>query len=227
MEMRAAEDAVAPASSRALRQPVGSIFAPDPPQPARVARVAPARTGKLRSPTLLVPGLLAAGALVAVLGVGFWALRGHQARRATSSESGATAPISTSPVAAPQAAGPAPDGSRLPAIAPDVNAPTVQGAPQVVDTATLSFAGQDVRLSGIIGRTGQPAVEMHRFLAEQGREVACRPVSDGGYACHTRQGYDVAAAALINGAARASPNAPAQYQDLEAQARAQRKGIWR
>lgn len=139
--------------------------------------------------------------------------------------------LSRSPGAAPQASAQAASMAlRAPVPPPAPPAPTgpvsVSGSPQVVDTATLRFRTATVQVSGITGEGGVPARQMDSFIAEQGGEVVCQRLGNSKYLCRTPQGYDLAAAALVNGAARTSPLATDAYREMQAQAQANRKGIW-
>jgi endonuclease YncB( thermonuclease family) len=68
---------------------------------------------------------------------------------------------------------------------------------------------------------------MDSFIAEQGGRVTCELLNGGAYRCRTGQGYDVAAAALVNGAARVAPDAPEDYREMQTQAQSNHRGIWR
>ena len=105
-------------------------------------------------------------------------------------------------------------------------APPLYGSPRVVDTGTLAFGGAIVRLAGIAGEGGIPARQMTSFIAEQGGKLTCDGLPSGLYRCRTPGGYDVAAAALINGAARVTPDASDDYQKLQIQAQSNHRGIW-
>lgn len=157
--------------------------------------------------------IVAAGAAVAagVLGLSLWAFTRSPA--AAPPAPAAVAAISlpaSKPEPRPEAAGP----------------PSVSGSPQVVDTATLKFRGTTVQVSGISGEGGIPARQMDSFIAEQGGQVTCQRLGNGKYRCRTSQGYDLAAAALVNGAAQISPAAPDEYREMQSQAQASHKGIW-
>lgn len=157
--------------------------------------------------------IVAAGAAVAagVLGLSLWSFTRSPA--AAPPAPAAVAAISlpaSKPAPRPEAAGP----------------PSVSGSPQVVDTATLKFRGTTVQVSGISGEGGIPARQMDSFIAEQGGQVTCQRLGNGKYRCRTSQGYDLAAAALVNGAARISTAAPDEYREMQSQAQASHKGIW-
>jgi hypothetical protein len=132
------------------------------------------------------------------------------------------ASASAMPVLPPRAA----PLAQAPAAPSATSAVTLSGVPEVLDTGDLSISGTTAHLSGIAGEGGIPARQMAAFIHEQGGRVACELVKDGAYVCRTPQGYDVAAAALVNGAARATADAPADYRDLQGKAQAERKGIW-
>lgn len=122
---------------------------------------------------------------------------------------------------------PAPPPAIAPPVAPIAAGRTsISGAPTVIDTATLEIRGRRVPLDGVIGLSGESATDLTLFLAEHGGQVNCQPRNASGYACSTRSGYDVAAAALVNGAAKAAPSASAQYREFEADARREHRGVW-
>lgn len=101
----------------------------------------------------------------------------------------------------------------------------IEGAASVRDTANLVVGGQPVALFGIAGLDGVPAEQLGRFIAEQGGRLRCTP-RDGAWECATASGIDVAKAALVNGAARTKPGAPADYLRQEEAARNARRGLW-
>jgi hypothetical protein len=110
---------------------------------------------------------------------------------------------------------------------PIVGAAPPRGTVEVLSTAVLAVAGQRVTLAHIEGIEGTPARGLAGFLASRGGTVACEAVgSAGAMRCLTRDGIDVAEAALFNGGARTAPGAPASYIAAEAAARQARRGIW-
>ena len=128
----------------------------------------------------------------------------------------------------PAAAGPTPTSTvvapEAPALAPQPE--TLEGSVTVLDTANLVVAGQVVALAGVVAQTAPFFVRgMEAYITSQGGTVSCRPAAGGRYRCRTRTGYDIAEAAILNGAARASDDAPAKYREAERKARAGRVGI--
>jgi penicillin-binding protein 1A len=109
--------------------------------------------------------------------------------------------------------------------APNPAAP-VSGVPMVVDTGTLVVKGATVHLSGIEGETGDMVRDLSRYI--RGREVACTPADSGAgqYRCKI-DNYDLGEAILLNGAGRATPDAPERLHTAEEKARAAGRGIWR
>jgi len=103
----------------------------------------------------------------------------------------------------------------------------VQGSAIVLNTATLVFSNQAVFLYAIDGFGGEPALAMQQYLDSIGHGVACDPVEKKGFICTLHDGTDVAKAALINGAARATPDAPPDYVAQETSAKQAKRGIWR
>jgi endonuclease YncB( thermonuclease family) len=113
-----------------------------------------------------------------------------------------------------------------PAAGPPVAAPQpVRGVPVVVDSATLRVNGALVQLNGVAGEAGAPAQDLARYIGM--REVACEPVDRGApqFRCNI-DGYDLGEAILLNGAGRASADAPERLRGAEQQARRAGRGIW-
>ena len=104
--------------------------------------------------------------------------------------------------------------------------PGLQGVPLVVDSGTLVLNGTLVHLSGVDGEPGEPAQQLLRYIG--GRPVECRPVDaeNAQYRCTVGR-YDVGEAVVLNGAARATRNAPPDLRTAEQQARDAGRGIWR
>lgn len=180
------------------------------------------RPGEPRQASLAITA--AALAVVALAG---WWLHGA-ARRAGSPalpEASASAAPSASQVQTtsvePETTSPAANSANPPPVWP------VAGPAKVLTTSTLSVNGQSIALDGIEGSEGPLAAQMEAFLQEQGGTVHCTAQSSGAYKCETSTGYDVAAAALVNGAARTAAGAPQAYVELEAQARKTNRGIWK
>jgi membrane peptidoglycan carboxypeptidase len=136
----------------------------------------------------------------------------------------APTPAAPTPAAAPPApAAPAPPPA---APTPPAAAPAgVRGVPVVVDSATLRVNGALVHLNGVAGEPGEPAQALARYIA--GREVACEPVDRGTpqFSCIIGD-YDLGEAILLNGAGRASGDAPERLRGAEQQARLAGRGIW-
>ena len=98
--------------------------------------------------------------------------------------------------------------------------------PRVIDTARLTAGDNSVSLFGIVGLPGESAQGLQGFLAASGNRVSCQAQPGGDFVCLLPDGTDVAAVALINGAARARADAPAAYREQEAAAQAARRGLW-
>jgi endonuclease YncB( thermonuclease family) len=115
-----------------------------------------------------------------------------------------------------------------PAPQPPTPAPVLRAVSGNVDsvdsTDTLIVAGQRVRLLGVDG-TGGSAEGLKRWIVGNGNQLNCEPVGPR-YKCQNPRGADVAQIVLFNGAGRADASATPEYRAAEAQARAQRKGIW-
>lgn len=102
----------------------------------------------------------------------------------------------------------------------------VLGDAEVLDTATLSVAGQQVALAGISGVAGELAGKLQQSIRSHGGAVQCVASSGGGYLCTLPDGVDVARLALFNGAARPGEDASADYRAQAEAARAARRGLW-
>jgi endonuclease YncB( thermonuclease family) len=127
----------------------------------------------------------------------------------------------------------------------------VQGKPRIIDGATLEIADQRFRLAGIAAPA--PAQVCHRADQEYpcgkvaramlwaliaGREVTCQPVADPGAedAGARRTGANAATckagdtnlnqSMVTAGWALADPAGTAPYDQLEASAKAARRGLW-
>jgi endonuclease YncB( thermonuclease family) len=98
--------------------------------------------------------------------------------------------------------------------------------PTVVDTATFESGGTTVALYGIEGVKGEMAEGLQGFLTSHGNRMTCQAQTSIDFVCLQPDGTDVAEVALVNGAARAKPDAPAPYRDQEAAAQTARRGIW-
>ncbi len=108
-----------------------------------------------------------------------------------------------------------------PAQLPDINGPA-----QVLDTANLLVNGQPVALWCITGMGAPYDAQLNKYVQAQGGTVSCQPQDNGRYVCLTASGYDVAKAAMFNGAARATADAPNDYLEVQNQAKANHSGIW-
>ena len=80
--------------------------------------------------------------------------------------------------------------------------------PTVQDTATLVSAGQTYKLDGIVGLAAPYAGQLQGYIQANGDALTCQPQGgEGSYICMMRDGTDIAKIALVNGAARVSPDA--------------------
>ncbi len=134
----------------------------------------------------------------------------------------APSPVVAAPLAPVQA--PLPVAAAAP---PPVPAqPVSLDHPKVVDSAKLTAAADSVTLFGIVGLSGEPAQGLQTFLATTPNRLLCQPKTAGEFVCLLPDGTDLAAVALVNGAARARDDAPDAYRAQEAAAQAARRGIW-
>lgn len=111
-------------------------------------------------------------------------------------------------------------------VTPGLAPATLEGEPVLLSTARLRVEERSIRLYGVEGVSGEPVAQMRRFIREQGGWVRCRAQAEAAYVCRTRGGIDLAEAALLNGAARATPGAPEVYRRREQAAREARRGVW-
>lgn len=102
----------------------------------------------------------------------------------------------------------------------------IEGEARVVDSSTLQIGGKTVTLYGVLSTNREQAETLQDFIRLQGGSVRCDPEGQAAYTCRTKQGVDVAEAALLNGAAKASASAPAGYHQRQTQAKERRAGIW-
>lgn len=137
-------------------------------------------------------------------------------------------------------AGPQPDHPSAAAVAPLGSTPASGAVPEqplapepvsldhptVVDTATFQAGETVVALYGIEGVKGEMAEGLEGFLTSHGNHMTCQAQSSSDFVCLQSDGTDVAEVALVNGAARTKPDAPAPYRDQEAAAQSARRGIW-
>ena len=104
--------------------------------------------------------------------------------------------------------------------------PVVLDHPKVIDTAKLQSGETSVSLYGIEGLAGEPAQGLQGFLAAGDGHVTCQAQENTGFVCLTADGTNIAQVALVNGAAKTTPDAPDAYREQEAAAQAARRGIW-
>jgi endonuclease YncB( thermonuclease family) len=112
------------------------------------------------------------------------------------------------------------------AAAPPPPPPVTLDHPKVIDTAKLQSGDTTVSLYGIEGIAGSSAQGLQGFLASGDGHVTCQAQASTGFVCLTADGTNVAQVALVNGAAKTTPDAPDTYREQEAAAQAARRGIW-
>ncbi len=139
-------------------------------------------------------------------------------------------PAAAAPPAPARTAQPAPPPAEpattlaQPAIPPPE--PVTVDHPTAVDTATLAGSGQTFRLFGLVGTGGDAVAGLQGYITANGDKVTCQAEAGGGFVCLLPDGTDIAQVALVNGAARTQPDAPEAYRAQEAQAQAERRGVW-
>lgn len=100
----------------------------------------------------------------------------------------------------------------------------IVGTPQVIDTGTLNVTGKRIELEGVSGVSGKFASNLASFIFERGGRVACRPRGEK-YRCYAGD-VDLSRAVLVNGAGRASADAPDDLLSEERKAREAHTGLW-
>jgi hypothetical protein len=103
---------------------------------------------------------------------------------------------------------------------------TIVGHPIVRDTATLVLGRRDIHLFGVLGEGGELADGLQSFITASGGTVTCAPQDAHFYVCMLPGNVDVAMAALLNGAARVTVDAPDLYRGQQEQAQRKKIGIW-
>lgn len=114
-----------------------------------------------------------------------------------------------------------------PSTTPPAQPRQLRGTAEVLTTANLIVGNRAVRIAHIEGRDEAHARGIAAFIASRGGSVSCEPVpAAAAMRCTTTDGIDLAEAALFNGGARATADAPENYRTVEAAAREARRGIW-
>jgi hypothetical protein len=106
------------------------------------------------------------------------------------------------------------------------NIRSISGQPSVLDTANLVVQNQIVSLFGIEGLGAPYDNEIGNYIRAQGDTVQCTPQGAGKYICLLPSGIDVARAALTNGAARTTSEAPSDYVHDQEDAQQHHLGVW-
>ena len=83
-----------------------------------------------------------------------------------------------------------------------------------------------VDLDGVTGEGGDYAQGLQSFIDENGGVLTCDRRAKGGFVCTLPNAGDISRNALFNGAADATTDASADYHNLAAEAKSNRKGIW-
>jgi len=105
--------------------------------------------------------------------------------------------------------------------------PVVLQHPQIVDTATLVMGGQTYLLDGIDGVGAPYAPVMQSYIANAGDSLSCEAEANPGhFICVLPDGTDIAKVALVNGAARVTPDAPDSYRIQQLDAINNHRGMW-
>lgn len=117
------------------------------------------------------------------------------------------------------------DPAPPPASTPAAAAVRAGSVDRVLTTDTLSVGGQQVQLVGVEGVSGPVTQGLSRYLQSQGNHLTCTPVG-GRFRCLTDAGKDLSLLVLLNGAGRATADAPREYHAAENQARANNQGVW-
>lgn len=164
------------------------------------------------------PGLAVAGVgLLALLGVGAFLFQDDDpaAPQASVSQTAETATSDATPLREPE---PSTTGSTA-------SSASLQGVPDVIDTATLSLKGEVVRLFGVEWAPGGGKPEdLTRYL--QGREVSCEPAGGNDtYRCQVG-GQDLSRVVLFNGGGQPTADATPELKAAADKAREAKIGVW-
>ncbi|WP_200845101.1 transglycosylase domain-containing protein [Roseomonas sp. 18066] len=117
----------------------------------------------------------------------------------------------------------APSAATAPPEAAATPAERIEGIPGLVDTGTLVIGGRLLRLSGVVGASGDFLPAMTQWIA--GRTAQCLAGSDATWRCRI-EGRDLSELVLSNGGGRATAEAAGELKRAEAAARRQRLGVW-
>jgi hypothetical protein len=93
-------------------------------------------------------------------------------------------------------------------------------------SGSLVIGGRNVRLSGIESIPPDQVPIIESWIKTEGDYLDCEPTDGTRFRCLTQQSLDVSQMLLLNGAARASPDATPVYRAAEKQARDARRGLW-
>ena len=174
--------------------------------------------GRTSGRSWLRPGLaVAAVGLLALLGVGAFLFRDDTpaAPQASVTQPAETAAADAVPLREPE---PSVTGSTA-------SSASLQGVPDVIDTATLSLKGEVVRLFGVEWAPGGGKPEdLTRYL--QGREVSCEPAGGNDtYRCQVG-GQDLSRVVLFNGGGQPTADATPELKAAADKAREAKIGVW-
>ncbi|MBA1155496.1 thermonuclease family protein [Microvirga mediterraneensis] len=155
---------------------------------------------------------LAAVSFLALLGVGAFLFRGHEA---PAPQASATAPAASGPIKEPEPVTTGSTGS----------VGSLRGVPDVIDTATLSLNGEVVRLFGVEWAPGAGKPEdLTQYL--NGREVSCDPAGGNDvYRCQVGS-QDLSRVVLFNGGGRPTDDATPELKAAADKAREAKIGVW-
>jgi hypothetical protein len=99
----------------------------------------------------------------------------------------------------------------------------VSGVPGILDTATLLIDRQVVHLADVEGLPDPYATELQKNLTSA---LTCRMQGVGQYACQMPDGTDLALVELVNGVARTTEKASAEYRHQQEDAQKNHRGVW-
>jgi hypothetical protein len=86
--------------------------------------------------------------------------------------------------------------------------------------------GKTVHLSGVDLIAPDKADQVDHWIKAHGRYLECNRSGTDTYRCLTTKKLDLAQVLLLNGVARATPDAEPLYREAEEQAQAARRGLW-
>jgi hypothetical protein len=111
--------------------------------------------------------------------------------------------------------------------------PAAPAGPPITGTVTAYstdgwpiIGNQVLPLFGIDGIAANAQAGLQGWISSMGNTLTCTAQPGGLYTCLSPQGVDIAEGAILNGAGRATADAPPLYQSAQQQAQAAKRGVW-